>query len=125
MIHLDTSFLIRALHPGSAQDALLRTWLRDREPIGMSALAWAEFLCGPVPSGHVRAAETVVPARVPLLEEDAVRGAQLFNASGRRRGTLLDCLIAATAMRADAGLATTNAADFKRLVGDGLRILEA
>lgn len=125
MIHLDTSFLIRALHPGSSQDALLRAWLRDRQPLGMSALAWAEFLCGPIPARHIRFAERVVPARVPLGEEDAVRGAQIFNASGRRRGTLLDCLIAASAIRADAGLATANAADFRRLAGDELRILEA
>lgn len=123
MIHLDTSFLIRALHPGSPQDTRLRAWLRDREPLGMSALAWAEFLCGPVPARHVRMAETVVPTRVPLTEEDAARGAELFNASGRRRGTLLDCLIAATAVRADAALATANAADFRRIGGDGLKIL--
>ncbi len=125
MIHLDTSFLIRALRPGSPEDARLRGWLRDLEPLGMSALAWAEFLCGPVPAGHVRLAESVIPVRVPVTEEDAVRGAALFNASGRRRGTLLDCLIAASAIRADAGLATANAADFRRLAGDDLRILEA
>ncbi len=125
MIHLDTSFLIRALRAGSPEDARLRGWLRESEPLGMSALAWAEFLCGPVSAAHVRLAESVIPTRVPVTEEDAVRGAALFNASGRRRGTLLDCLIAASALRADAGLATANAADFRRLGGDDLRILEA
>ena len=42
MIHLDTSFLIRALVRGSAQDKRLRGWLGAGEPIGMSSIAWAE-----------------------------------------------------------------------------------
>lgn len=91
----------------------------------MSALAWAEFLCGPLPAEQMRYAQGVVPTCVPLVEEDAVIGARLFNASGRRRGTLLDCLIAAAAIRAEADLATANPGDFRRLGGGHLRVVEA
>ena len=48
MIHLDTSFLIRALARGLPEDRRLRGWLRSQEPLGMSSISWAEFLCGPV-----------------------------------------------------------------------------
>jgi predicted nucleic acid-binding protein len=48
--------------------------------------------------------------------------ARLFNSSGRRRGTLVDCMIAAAAITASASLATTNPNDFQRF-GD-LEVLE-
>ena len=48
MIHLDTSFLIRALDPGSPEDLELRGWIREGETLGMSTVAWAELLCGPL-----------------------------------------------------------------------------
>ncbi len=48
MIHLDTNFLIDALVPGSAQEAQLVGWLGAGETLGISALAWGEFLCGPL-----------------------------------------------------------------------------
>ena len=47
VIHLDTSFLIRGLVHGSAEDRRLRDWLKKGETLGMSVIAWAEFLCGP------------------------------------------------------------------------------
>jgi len=46
----------------------------------------------------------------------------LFNRAGRRRGSLLDCMIAAIALRAGAALATANQADFRRLRAAGLRL---
>jgi predicted nucleic acid-binding protein len=120
LILLDTSFLIRALVAGSAQDRQLRRWLADKEPIGISSIAWAEFLCGPVKPAMIEVVTRFVTVRAAFDEDDAQLAAQLFNGSGRRRGSLSDCMIAATAIRARAALATANAADFRRFVSAGL-----
>ena len=120
MIHLDTSFLIRALVRGSSQDKRLRGWLGGGELIGMSTVAWAEFLCGPIEPQHVRLVARIIQQRVPFDEEDAALAAQLFNRSGRRRGSLADCMIAATALRREARLATENPSDFQRFEEIGL-----
>jgi hypothetical protein len=41
VIHLDTSFLIRALVRDSPEDERLRAWLGAGKPLAMSAVAWA------------------------------------------------------------------------------------
>ena len=125
MIHLDTSFLIRALVPDSGEDRKLREWLRSDEALGMSAIAWTEFLCGPIDARHVELAREIVPEPEPFGRRDAELAAGLFNRSGRRRGTLSDCMIAASAMRVGGSLATANAEDFSRFVSDGLHIMTA
>jgi predicted nucleic acid-binding protein len=125
MIHLDTSFLIRGLVRGSAEDRALRKWLKDGEPLGMNTVAWTELLCGPLEESHLEHVTRVVSERVPFLEEDAVVSARLFNQSGRRRGSLIDCMIASSALRAGEPLATANVADFRRFAAYGLAILEA
>lgn len=123
MIVLDTGFLIRALARGSTQDARLREWLRDGEEVGMSAISWTELLCGPIEPEAVDLAARVVSRRVAFGEEDATLAARLFDDTGRRRGSLTDCMIAATALRLDAPLATENPADFRRFEAAGLRLL--
>ncbi len=125
MIHLDTSFLIRALVRGSAEDQRLRDWLRKGEPLGMSAIAWAEFLCGPVEVAQLQLVGLIVFEPAPFAEDDAVLAARLFNDSGRRRGSLADCMIAAAAIREQAPLATGNPSDFRRFHSAGLRIVGA
>lgn len=125
MIHLDTSFLIRGLVRDSAEDRALRKWLKDGERLGMSTVAWTELLCGPLEESHLELGTRVVSQRVAFLEEDAAVSARLFNESGRRRGSLIDCMIAASALRAGEPLATGNIGDFRRFAASGLKILEA
>lgn len=125
MIVLDTSFVIRALARGSSQDGRLREWLRSGEELGMSAIAWAELLGGPIDPDQVDLAARVVSRRFAFGEDDAAVAARLFNETGRRRGSLTDCMIAATALRLDAPLATENPADFRRFEPAGLRVLAA
>ena len=124
MIHLDTSFLIKSLVRGSAEDRSLRDWLKAGEIVAMSAVAWAELHCGPLEASHLELISRVVSERAPFLEEDAVLTARLFNESGRRRGSLMDCMVAASALRAGASLATANARDFRRFAAAGLTLLE-
>jgi predicted nucleic acid-binding protein len=123
VIHLDTSFLIRALARGTVEDRRLRRWLVEGEALAVSAVSWVEFLCGPVQAAHVALAGRILEAPVPFLAEDAALAARLFALGGRRRGSLVDCMIAATAVRAGAVLATANPADFRRFVRAGLRLV--
>ena len=123
MIQLDTSFLIRGLVSGSAEDALLREWLRAGETLGASAIAWAGFLRGPLEGSQLKLANRVVTHRLPFAEEDAELAAKLFNDSGRRRGAFVDCLIAAVALRSEAPVATSNPSDFERFASAGLEVL--
>jgi predicted nucleic acid-binding protein len=122
-VHLDTSFLIRALRAGSAADATLRRLIGDGNRLAMSSVAWAEFLCGPAGDDILGAATRLITERVPFDERDAETAASLFNETGRRRGSLVDCMIAATALRRHAALATSNLDDFRRFEASGLRLV--
>jgi len=123
VIHLDTSFLIRALAAGSPEDGVLRAWLQEGVPLGMSSIGWAELLCGPIGAPEIALAARIVSDPEPFLSADAAAAAQLFNLGGRRRGSLLDCMIASIAIRAGATLATANPHDFRRFAPAGLQIV--
>jgi predicted nucleic acid-binding protein len=125
VIHLDTSYLIRALVPRSIEERRLRAWLRRREPVRISSIAWAEFLCGPVAAPVIEEVAEVVGEPTSFDAVDAILAAEMFNAAGRRRGSLLDCMIAASALGANARLATSNPADFRRFVSFGLDLADA
>ena len=120
MIHLDTSFLIRALAMGSPEDRRLRGWIGEGQTLGMSTVAWTELLCGPLKRSEMELATEIVVQRQDFTPEHAELAARFFNESGRRRGSLIDCMIAATALVADAPIATANAADFLRFKDFGL-----
>ncbi|WP_419934331.1 type II toxin-antitoxin system VapC family toxin [Candidatus Palauibacter sp.] len=123
MIHLDTSFLIRALDSGSPQDRQLRNWVASGATFGMSAVAWTEFLCGPLHPSALAIADELIGPRADFTARDATVAARLFNESGRRRGSLLDCMIAATALAEGAQVATVNVKDFRRFEAFGLRLV--
>ena len=125
-IHLDTNVLIGALVPGSAADRALQRWVRAGGTFAISSIAWAEFLCGPIAQGlraeTQSAARRLVGDPVPFDGATAELAAGLFNATGRRRGSLGDCMVAASAMRHGASLATANVADFAAMRDVGLEV---
>ncbi|MEZ5383903.1 MAG: PIN domain-containing protein [Prosthecobacter sp.] len=122
MIHLDTSFLIDALVPGSAQEARMIAWLNAGEQIGISALAWGEFLCGPLSPAAEASARQLLPVSAPIERSDAEKAAELFNLTGRRSKSYADCCIAAAAIRLQASLATSNRGDFAPMTPHGLTL---
>jgi predicted nucleic acid-binding protein len=123
VIHLDTSFLVRALVAHSPEASYLREWLGSGEPVRVSSIVWAEFLCGPVEEPDIALAAQVFQEPIPFTGEDATRAAKLFNLTGRRRGSLTDCMIAAIAVRSRAAMATSNPKDFQRFESAGLKML--
>ncbi len=123
-IHLDTSFLIRALVPGSRESLRLRAWLGARRPIAICAFVWGEFLCGPLAEADEAIARRIAPGHVPVGTAEVTEAARLFNQGGRRRGSFPDCIIAGTAIVSGAELATSDAGDFARLVDAWLALAE-
>ena len=122
MIHLDTSFLIRALIPGTPEEAKLRMWVGKGEAVVMSSVAWAEFLCGPLRGIDRELADRVVERRQDFTPDHAVIAARLFNESGRRRAMIIDCMIGAAALADGAAVATSNEAHFSRFAAAGLKM---
>ena len=119
---MDTSCLIRALDSGTPEDRKLRGWIGEGETLGMITVAWAEFLCGPLTRSEMELATEIVGRRRDFTPAHTVTAARLFNESGRRRGSLIDCMIAAVAPADGAPVATTNEADFRRFETSGLRL---
>jgi predicted nucleic acid-binding protein len=120
MIMLDTNVLIALEERGGQADICFRKWVGDGLRIGVSALVWTEYLCGPLTPESYLSADALLEWKEPFLPEDAKLSARLFNCLGGRRGTLTDCMIAATAIRCGAQLATLNTTDFAPLVSHGL-----
>lgn len=127
MIHLDTNVLIGALVPGSPSDRAVRKWLQAGETLAVSTIAWTEFLCGPahgaISDATRRAARELFGEALPLDRYSAELTADLYNLSGRRRGSLVDCMVAAVALANGAGLATANLDDFTPFQPAGLTLL--
>jgi predicted nucleic acid-binding protein len=106
--------------PGSAPETTFQTWITDGEALGISSIAWSEFLCGPLTSKDEALAQMLFNAPEPFLASDARKAAELFNATGRRSRSLADCQIAAVALRCGARMATGNMSDFISFQSHGL-----
>ena len=123
MIHLDANFLIGSVNQHSPPAVLLRNWLQHGETFAASAIAWAEFLHGPVRSDQIQQADYLIQGNIVSFgRQEAEISSRLFNQTGRRRGSQPDCFIAATAIRARVPLATRNTRDFQLFVPLGLRL---
>jgi predicted nucleic acid-binding protein len=124
VIHLDTSFLIRSLLRETEESRHFEQWLRRDDAVRISALVWAEFLCGPIQTSDAQDAAELLGEPLALTGLDATLGAHFFNLSARRRGSLADCLIAASAVNAGASLATSDLDHFSRFRPYGLTMVK-
>jgi predicted nucleic acid-binding protein len=113
LIHLDANFLVAALRGDRAAAPRLERWIARDEELAMSAVAWAEMLCGPLTDEEAQHAGFLVRRVEAFQLEDAVLAAELFNRTGRRSRGLADCMIAAAAIRRGCTLATFDRAGFK------------
>jgi len=123
MIYLNTSYLIALVTVHSPVRTQLYHWMTSGEEFSASTVAWSEFLNGPVSVQEARDVSTILQGRlIPFGEPEAVKAAELFNRTGRKRQKQIDCFIAATAICARAPLATRNKKDFGPFVPLGLRL---
>ena len=77
-----------------------------------------------LPAPQVALVESVIGSRViPFDGATAAVAAGLFDQTGRRRGSRLNCLIAAAAIRDQSNFATENRKDFAAFVPYGLQLL--
>lgn len=123
VIHLDTNFLIAGAQLGTADNAALRAWLGAGEKLAVSAIVWMEFVTGPLDRRGAVSAQFLIEDRIlPVGKDEAELAAELCNLAGRRRSLRIDCLMAATAIRHGARLATRNTADHRLFAPRGLRL---
>lgn len=124
MIHLDTNLLIDLVTIGSPHVPMVRRWLDEGEQLAVSAIAWSEFLNGPHTKPQKDAIQAIVEDRIlDFTRKEAEQASRLFHYIGRRRGSHIDCMIAACAMTHSAQVATRNVADFEKFIPHGLKLL--
>lgn len=125
MIHLDTNCLIDIHSAGSKIRSWLFSKVRSGEQVSCSVLVWAEYLCGPLSSEERELSwQLIEGVQIPLESFTAELGAQFFNSTGRRRGSLADCLIAATAVNHNATFLTLDNRDFLPFQSLGLKLAD-
>lgn len=123
MIQLDTNFLILAASAETPEALALSRWLSEGEETSTSAIAWMEFITGPVSEPIIVATLQVIEDRIVSVDrETAELAAKLLNQIGRKRTLRYDCLIAASSIISGAKLATTNRKDFERFTSFGLQL---
>ena len=123
-IHFDTNYLIA--YAGEVSEevvAKVEEWIVEGRKFYCSAMAWAEFLCGPALPEEIAAMESLLHGVLPVTPELSAEGARLFRETGRRSRSLADCIIAAAAIAAKAPLATLNFSDFNPFLSHGLELI--
>lgn len=123
MIHLDTNILVDITT--SKPQGIAEGLLRNGAQFACSAITWTEFCYGPLKDEQKKYIYHFIGGRViPYTQEESKIATELFNQTGRRRGSQTDCMIAATAIHLQAPIATKNLKDFQRFANHGLHIQE-
>lgn len=124
MIVLDANYLIAAPNAESAELARISAWCEAGETLATTAIAWTEFLSGPVDDDDVVDVRLLLEGGVLGFDEaSAGLAATLFNAIGRRRTMRVDSMIAATTILHGGRLATRDVEDFRLFGVHGLQLI--
>lgn len=122
-VHFDTNQLIQIGLTTSLTGEIVLPWLREGNIAAASMITWSEFCNGPLTPIRKIAINSILGGNIlDFTKPMAELASLLFNATGRRRGSHSDCMIAATAIISDAPLSTLNFKDFERFVPHGLRL---
>lgn len=123
-LHLDANAMIALSDPSGKIWSLVMEQIQASILPETSAVAWHEFVRGPMSTAECLRVERLLNGRVvPLTRRTAELAATIFNTTGRRRASTADCLIAATAIERNAALVTLNVGDFNRFESHGLKLL--
>jgi predicted nucleic acid-binding protein len=123
MIHLDANLLIGAEDETDEQHPVTRRLLALPGPFACSAVAWMELQSQPAPRALREAIKAILTGGIiPFDEAAASLAGGLFHATGSKRRTRLDTMIAANAILAGAELATSNPDDFQAFIPHGLKL---
>ncbi|GAA5483355.1 type II toxin-antitoxin system VapC family toxin [Haloferula sargassicola] len=123
MLHLDTNVLIDLSSRQSTIADTAASWLQAGESLACASVTWTEFCNGPCNEEQRSSALSLIEDRISdFTRHDAEFASELFNATGRRRGSVIDCMIAACAIAENARLATFNLRDFQPFEPHGLRL---
>ena len=123
MICLDTSFLIRALVPGTKEALAIEKWLGTGESLSIPAVGWYEFLCGSKEEEEQLAFALLKGGILPFTPAEARVAASGFRSLNKPRRLRVDAMIAASAIVARVPLATTNRNDFEPFLAHGLELI--
>lgn len=125
-LHLDTNALIVLSDPSHPLFLQIERRLEEGWTVGTDTVAWHEFARGPLLGEDRERALRILENRVtPVTREIAEKAAELFNATGRRRASTADCMIAAACIHNQAEIVTLNRDDFLPFANHGLKILPA
>lgn len=121
VILLDTNYLINVLVSGSRESEQVKAWFPEMD-MCTSAIAWYEFLCGPVDDESISIVRSLIRDRIiPFTADQAQESSRLYNHTNRQRRLRMDAMIAASAIVLNAELATANVQDFSAFKPFGLR----
>src|SRR2546421_5222877 len=91
LIAFDANFLIAAIRERSEYGEQIKDWMFTGVSFQISAIAWSEYLCGPIDETRIEHARKLVANIEPFVEEDAALAGYLFNETGRRSRSVKDC----------------------------------
>ena len=118
---LDTNILIALSDPLHPAFSYVEHEIRRGAEAATCSVVWHEYIRGPLTAEDHRRVLRILESRVlPLDRACAEQAAELYNATGRRRGSTADCLIASVAIQQTCELLTLNIRDFELFIPMGL-----